>query len=87
MYMYAYIIMHEIAARAWHHIILQFGQPAKPCADKSAKKLLCNLKFSRLKMFVDFTGQSVTTKISPVKFQAHNRCNAWQVARPRKFYP
>ena len=26
-------------------------------------------------------------KFSPVKFQAHNRCNAWLEARPRKFYP
>ena len=49
--------------------------------------VLYSLKFSRLKNFVNFVGQKITTKISPMKFQVHNRSKAWMEGRPRKIYP
>ena len=47
-----------------------------------------SLKFSRVKIFMDFTGQRTATNFFfSVKFQVHNRCKTWLEIRPRKFYP
>ena len=54
------------------------------CSHKHDNVLPYSLKFSRLK---NFAGQRTDAKISPVKFQVHNRCKVRLEARPQNFYP
>ena len=49
-------------------------------------RLPYSLKFSRLKIFMDFMDQRTAVKIFSCKIQFHNRYEAWLEANPRKFY-
>ena len=81
-----YVNCHPEAG--WEHLSIHLYARRQFAALKEKKSLiptgkvetiivLYSLKFSRLKIFMDFVDQNIATKVSLIKFQANNRCQAW----------